>query len=114
MSSTTHEIEVYTSSLDSWRKIRIMFTTHTMFYDYSFLLPFPLVSGALHWMAHIIEEEERSFNIVMAFDINTEKFRRLALLDGLMDAYYSQIYLALFKEKLAFINSDSGDEQPGL
>ena len=65
-------------------------------------------------MAHIIEEEERSFNIVMAFDINTEKFRMLALPDGLMNAYYSQTYLALFKEKLAFINSDSGDEQPSL
>ena len=65
-------------------------------------------------MAHIIEEEEQSFNIVMAFDINTEKFRKLALPDGLMDAYYSQTYLALFKEKLAFINSDSGDEQPSL
>ena len=50
----------------------------------------------------------------MAFDINTEKFRMLALPDGLMNAYYSQTYLALFKEKLAFINSDSGDEQPSL
>ena len=113
LSSTTHEIEVYALSLDSWRKLGITFTTNTMFYDYSFLSSFPLVSGALHWMAHSIEEEEQSLDIIMAFDVNTEKFRKLALPDGLKDAYYSQTYLALFKKKLAFITSDSG-EQPSF
>ena len=113
LSSTTHEIEVYALSLDSWRKLGITFTTNTVFYDYSFLSSFPLVSGALHWMARSIEEEEQSFDIIMAFDVNTEKFRKLALPDGLKDAYYSQTYLALFKKKLAFITSDSG-EQPSF
>ena len=51
--------------------------------------------------------------MIMAFDVNTEKFRKLALPDGLMDGYYPQTYLALFKEKLAFITSDSA-EQPGF
>ena len=30
------------------------------FYDNNYFLPIPLVSGALHWMAGFIEEEEES------------------------------------------------------
>ena len=40
-----------------------------------------LVSGALQWLAHIKEgEEKQGIDIIMAFDVNTEKFRKLATL----------------------------------
>ena len=45
--------------------------------------------------------------IILSFDINSEKFRKLALPDAFMDAYLysSKSCLALFKQKLAFITS---------
>ncbi|KAL4599531.1 hypothetical protein ACB092_11G133300 [Castanea dentata] len=44
------EIEVYTLSLDSWRRVGFDLTINVVFCSE---LPAPLVNGALHWMAHI-------------------------------------------------------------
>ena len=67
------EIEVYTLSSDSWRSLRIEFATNVMVNDYNFRLTIPLVSGALHWFAHMKEgEEKQGIDIIMAFDVNTE------------------------------------------
>nr|XP_023884192.1 F-box protein At3g08750-like [Quercus suber] len=75
------EIEVYTLSLDSWRSVGIEFATNVVVYDYNFCLTILLVNGALHWLAHIKEgEEKQGIDIIMAFDVNTEKFRKLAAL----------------------------------
>ena len=67
------EIEVYTLSSDSWRSVGIEFATNVMVNDYNFRLTIPLVSGALHWLAHVKEgEEKQGIDIIMAFDVNTE------------------------------------------
>ena len=62
---------MYTLSSDSWRQVEISVTTDVWF-NKDFLSPIPLVSGALNWITET--------NIV-AFDVNSEKFRKLALPD---------------------------------
>ena len=107
------EIEVYTLSSDSWRSVGIEFTTNVMVYDYNFHFSIPLVSGALHWLAHIKEgEEKQGIDIIMAFDVNTLKFRKLAALPHLFSKTNPcDRYLTSFKRKLAlaFITFRSGE-----
>ncbi|KAK4593291.1 hypothetical protein RGQ29_017417 [Quercus rubra] len=107
------EIEVYTLSSDSWRSVGIEFTTNVMVYDYNFHFSIPLVSGALHWLAHIKEgEEKQGIDIIMAFDVNTLKFRKLAVLPHLFSKTNPcDRYLTSFKRKLAlaFITFRSGE-----
>ncbi|KAF3967775.1 hypothetical protein CMV_008260 [Castanea mollissima] len=91
------EIEVYTLSLDSWRRVGFDLTINVFFCSE---LPAPLVNGALHWMAHIEGEET---DLIMAFDVNSEKFAILALPDGFTSVNILQRCLASFKGKLAFI-----------
>ncbi|KAL4599514.1 hypothetical protein ACB092_11G132800 [Castanea dentata] len=92
-------IEVYTLSSDSWKKVGILSTKANFCYRNS-LLPTPLVSGALHWMAFIKEGERTNWrNSIISFDVNTETSRKLALP---YDSDYSYC-IELFKGKLAFI-----------
>ncbi|XP_030964119.1 F-box/kelch-repeat protein At3g06240-like [Quercus lobata] len=107
------EVEVYTLSLDSWRRVRYNLTTNVKFINNCCFLPIPLVSGALHWMVRIIEGEEENRIIALAFDVNSEKFKRLALPHGFIEADTLHRYLASFKEKLAFITCEP-IEQPGF
>jgi F-box interacting protein len=104
-SVSVHEIEVYTLSSDSWRRIGISSKTDIMFYN-NLQLPTPLVNGALHWKA-IVEKGEgrrrRSEKIIMSFDVNRERFKKVAVPHGSMDANFDQTCLALFRGKLAFI-----------
>ena len=100
-------VEVYTLSLDSWRMVKISWATFpAIFENNGNYLPTPLVSGALHWMALDLKGENNGV-IIMSFDVNSERFRKLALLDAFMDAYLysSKSCLALFMEKLASITS---------
>ena len=108
------EIEVYILSSDSWRSLRIEFATNVMVNDYNFRLTIPLVSGALHWFAHMKEgEEKQGIDIILAFDANTEKFRKLAALPHVfIKTNPCDRYLTSFKRKLAFITFGSS-EQPG-
>ncbi|XP_050281159.1 F-box/kelch-repeat protein At3g06240-like [Quercus robur] len=100
-----HEIEVYTLSSDSWRRYEILLPTNVVILDISFY--YPLVSGALHWMAYINGENRRT-ETIMAFDVNSEKFRKLELPDNSMIS--NDRCLALFKGKLAYI--ECGRIQP--
>uniref|UniRef100_A0A7N2LGN6 F-box associated beta-propeller type 3 domain-containing protein n=1 Tax=Quercus lobata TaxID=97700 RepID=A0A7N2LGN6_QUELO len=63
------------------------------------LEPAPFVSGALHWMALIIDGQcLRRRRSIMSFDVKTETFRELALPN-----YTGKPYcIALFKGKLTF------------
>ena len=88
-------------------------TTNVKFINYCCFLPIPLVSGALHWMVRIIEGEEENRIIALAFDVNSEKFKKLALPHGFIEADTLHRYLASFKEKLSFITCEP-IEQPGV
>ena len=108
-----HEIEVYTLSSDSWRRVGITLTTNVILYDKNFPLPIPLVNGALHWISCItVGEKDRKSRMIMAFDVNSEKFGKLALPQGSIDENTFQTFLASFKGKLAFITWERS-EQPG-
>nr|XP_023926066.1 F-box protein At3g07870-like [Quercus suber] len=105
------EIEVYTLSSDSWRRIEMPLRSNIKFYDNNYFLPIPLVSGALHWMAGFIDEEEKhSSEMIMCFDVNCEKFRNLEMPDGSMSVPSFQICLASFKGKLAVITYGESEQ----
>ncbi|XP_030963965.1 F-box/kelch-repeat protein At3g06240-like [Quercus lobata] len=105
------EIEVYTLSSDSWRRIEMPLRSNIKFYDNNYFLPIPLVSGALHWMAGFIEEEEKHCSeMIMCFDVNCEKFRNLEMPNGSMSVPSFQICLASFKEKLAVITYGESEQ----
>ncbi|XP_065630169.1 F-box/kelch-repeat protein At3g23880-like [Quercus suber] len=107
-----HEIEVYTLSSDSWRRVGITLTTNVILYDKNFPLPIPLVNGALHWISCItVGEENRKSRTIMAFDVNSEKFRKLALPHGSIDENTFQTFLASFKGKLAFITWERSEQR---
>ncbi|XP_030964100.1 F-box protein At3g07870-like [Quercus lobata] len=107
----TKELEVYTLSSDSWRRVGVELTTDVTFGYGKFILPVPLVCGALHWLARI-REDGRS-ELIMAFDVNSERFRKLALPDCLIKANNCERFLASFKGKLTFITFGC-NEQPGF
>ena len=99
---STSEIELYTLSSDSWRRVEISSTTDVIF-SRNFLSPIPLINGALHWLAYIKEENCMAETNIVAFDVNSEKFiRKLALPDGTTFAHRRR-YLTSFRGKLAFI-----------
>ena len=98
------EIEVYTLSSDSWRRVGIDFTTNGVFFNKNNLLTTPLVSGALQWMAVKSEGEEiRNCEMIISFDVNSEEFRKLAQPHGSIDDNTINGCLASFKGKLDFI-----------
>ncbi|XP_065625689.1 F-box protein At3g07870-like [Quercus suber] len=99
---STPEVELYTLSSDSWRRVEISSTTDVMFCR-NFISPIPLINGALHWVASIKEENCMAETNIMAFDVNSEKFiRKLALPDGTTFLHLRR-YLTSFRGKLAFI-----------
>ena len=108
------EIEVYTLSSDSWKRVKFLLRAFNV--RFYVVLLVPLVSGALHWMAHITEgEEDHRSDLIMAFDVNSEKFSKLALPDGCIEAdICCGWFLASFNGKLAFITFESFNEQPGF
>ena len=105
------KIEVYTLSSDSWRRVGMSLRANVMVVDNNFLLPFPLVSGALHWISRVIEgEEERKSEVIMSFNVNSEKFRMLRMPDGSMSIVSFQKCLASFKGKLAFLTFGKSEQ----
>ena len=82
--------------------------------DNSFLLPTPLVSGALHWISRVVEGgEEHKSEVIMSFDVNGEKFRMLRMPDGAMSIWRFQTCLALFKGNLAFLTFGQSEQHGG-
>ena len=103
-----HEIEVYTLSSDSWRRVGNSSKDNFIFCNKNLLVPAPLVSGALHWMAYMVEGQVMRWrSSIMSFDVNTETFRKLALPNYTGDSYC----IALFKGKLAFTLHDGHGSQ---
>uniref|UniRef100_A0A7N2R363 F-box domain-containing protein n=2 Tax=Quercus lobata TaxID=97700 RepID=A0A7N2R363_QUELO len=100
-SLSTSEIEMYTLSSDSWKRVEISVTTDVIFCK-NLVSPIPFVSGALHWMSSVKEENRMTETDIMAFDVNSEKFRKLALPHGSIDGPLLQRCVASFRGKLAF------------
>ncbi|KAF3958253.1 hypothetical protein CMV_016820 [Castanea mollissima] len=98
----TDQVEVYTLSSDSWRKIGMSLRANVMVYVNNFPSPMPVVSGALHWMARVVEDECKS-DMIVSFDVNSEKFRLLGMPDGSKSIVRFQTCLASLKGKLAFL-----------
>ena len=96
------QIEVYTLSSDSWRKVGMSLRANVVVYFNNFPLPIPLVSGALHWMARVIEDKCKS-DMIVSFDVNSEKFSLLGMPDGSKKIVRFQTCLASLKGKLAFL-----------
>ena len=108
------EIEVYTLSSDSWRRVGMSLRANVMEFNYCSLLPFPLVSGALHWISRVVEgEEERKSEVIVSFDVNSEEFRMLRIPDGAMSTVGFQTRLASFKGKLAFLTCGQSEQSGG-
>ncbi|KAK4592965.1 hypothetical protein RGQ29_017200 [Quercus rubra] len=108
------EIEVYTLSSDSWRRVGMSLRANVKVLDSSFLLPAPLVSGALHWISRVVEgEEEHKFELIMSFDVNSEESRMLRMPDGAMSTVRLQKFLASFKGKLAFLTFGQSEQRGG-
>ena len=101
------EIEVYTLSSDSWRRVEISLKNSIILYPNE-LEPAPFVSGALHWMALTIDGQcLRRRRSIMSFDVKTETFRELALPNYTGNPYY----IALFKGKLTFTTLEKHGRQ---
>ncbi|KAK4595536.1 hypothetical protein RGQ29_013850 [Quercus rubra] len=108
------DIEVYSLSSDSWRRVGMSLRANVKAFDNSFLLPTPLVSGALHWISRVVEgEEECKVEVIMSFDVNSEEFRMLRMPDGAMSIVRFQTCLALFKGNLAFLTFGQSEQRGG-
>ena len=104
--SSPQVVEVYTLSSGSWRRVETSLGANGVYYHFRrSLLPTPLVSGALHWIA-IEGEEKLNDRMIGSFDVNSEKFRKLALPPGHIEAKSFETHLSSFRGKLAFIRSE--------
>nr|XP_023928224.1 F-box protein CPR1-like [Quercus suber] len=105
--SSAQVVEVYTLSSGSWRRFEVSLGANGVYYYFRrSLLPAPLVSGALHWIAGEGEEDPKD-RMIVSFDVNSEKFRKLALPPGQnIDAKNLETHISSFKGKLAFIRSE--------
>ncbi|XP_065622103.1 F-box/kelch-repeat protein At3g23880 [Quercus suber] len=101
------EVEVYSLSSDSWKRIElgISWRPNVLAHYFNYTLTFPFVSGHLHWMIEIIEEGDgqgwRLTSMILSFDVNSEKFKELPLPDD--EGSCITKCLTSFKEKLALI-----------
>ncbi|GMY23247.1 F-box/kelch-repeat protein At3g06240-like [Fagus crenata] len=91
------EVEVYTLSSDSWRKVGVPSRPNVAF-DNSNLVN--IIDG----------EEKRNSEMILSFDVNSEKFGELALPDGALDGGYYWRCVTLFMGKLALIQFGHSDE----
>ncbi|XP_023926032.1 F-box/kelch-repeat protein At3g06240-like [Quercus suber] len=108
----TDDIEVYSLSSDSWRRVGMSLRAKVKVWDDSCLSLAPLVSGALHWMSRVVEgEEEREVEVIMSFDVNSEEFRTLRMPDGAMSIVRCQTRLASFKGNLAFLTCGRSEQR---
>ena len=100
-------VEVYTLSSGSWRRFEVSLGANGVYYYFRrSLLPTPLVSGALHWIAGEGEVKNPKDRMIVSFDVNSEKFRKLALPPGHIEAKNFETHLSSFRGKLAFIRSE--------
>ena len=106
------EVEVYSLSSNSWKRVglEISWRPNVISYSFNGILAFPFVSGHLHWMIEVIEGgggQEMCFTaMILSFDVNSEKFKELPLPDDKGSCITK--CLASFKEKLALIKFGYG------
>ncbi|KAL4599324.1 hypothetical protein ACB092_11G118700 [Castanea dentata] len=97
------EAEVYTLCSDSWKRVGISWRPNVVFYKFSCAKPFPFVSGHLHWMLDMKEkgggQEMRYIEMILSFDVNSEKFKELPLPND--HSFKDGKCLTSVKEKLA-------------
>ncbi|XP_075645397.1 F-box/kelch-repeat protein At3g06240-like [Castanea sativa] len=97
------EAEVYTLCSDSWKRVGISWRPNVVFYKFSCVKPFPFVSGHLHWMLDMKEkgggQEMRYIEMILSFDVNSEKFKELPLPND--HSFKDGKCLTSVKEKLA-------------
>nr|XP_023926778.1 F-box protein At3g07870-like [Quercus suber] len=101
------EVEVYTLSSDSWKRIElgISWRPNVLIYDCNCGFSFPFVCGHLHWLLDITEgsgQHKYRSDMILSFDVNSEKFRKIPLPND--DSFKGINFvkcLTMFKEKLA-------------
>ncbi|XP_050253457.1 F-box/kelch-repeat protein At3g23880-like isoform X4 [Quercus robur] len=107
------EVEVYSLSSDSWKRVGlgVSWTPNAFSFSFNGILAFPFVSGHLHWMIEMTEEgggQERRFtSMILSFDVNSEKFKELPLPDD-EGSFIVTKCVTSFKGKLALIKFGYG------
>ena len=102
------EAEVYTLSLNSWRRVGISLRPNVVVSNVKYYSSATFVNKALHWLGYISEGDGQFLNqnMILSFDVNNDKFGEIALPrgqvlpQGLVAVPQS---LMVFKGKLAFI-----------
>ena len=71
------EAEVYSLSLDSWRRVETSLRPKVGVYDSNInaILGATFVSRAMHWLVYCREFEDKQS--ILTFDLNNEKFKRM-------------------------------------
>lgn len=82
------EVEEYTLSSDSWRRVEfgISWRPNILFYTVTCAFPYPFVSGHLHFMLHITVDMmdgggRQASAMILSFNVNSEKFGELPFPD---------------------------------
>ncbi|KAL4595686.1 hypothetical protein ACB092_12G109000 [Castanea dentata] len=108
------EVEVYSLSSDSWKRVElgISWRPNVVSHKFNCALTFPFVSGHLHWMIEMIEEgggqEKHDTSTILSFDVNSEKFKELPLPDD--EGICITKCVTSYKGKLALIKFGSGTQ----
>lgn len=94
------EVEVYTLSTDSWRRVEfgISWRPNILFYTVNCAFPYPFVSGHLHFMLHIVVDMingggRQASAMILSFNVNSEKFEELPFPDDDDDVFPSKVYI---------------------
>ncbi|XP_071933272.1 F-box/kelch-repeat protein At3g06240-like [Coffea arabica] len=90
------EIEVYNLSTGSWRKIENLVVNWIIYCQ----LRIVYVNGFVNWLA--FHPERHDEDLIVAFDVKSEEFRTLELLDLEMEGDYRGPLLKDYKDMLAF------------
>ena len=109
------EVGVYSLSSDSWKRVElgISLRPNVYYYNVNNCTALPFVCGHLHWMLKIVEnvggEARHSADMLLSFDVNSEKLKQLPLPD--VEGSCIMKFITSFKGKLALIEYRS-DAQP--
>ena len=109
------EVGVYSLSSDSWKRVElgISLRPNVCYYNVNNCTALPFVCGHLHWMLKIVEnvggEARHSADMLLSFDVNSEKLKQLPLPD--VEGSCIMKFITSFKGKLALIEYRS-DAQP--
>lgn len=115
------EVEVYSLSTDSWRRVgfevesvrRIEHNIST-FCLHSETSVF--VNGALHWIAGVSRDvvDDPDHRVILVFDVNHEGFQEMMLPEGYLTGFEDPTYhLATFNGSLALIVFGEAEEDAG-